>query len=230
MRGPSLCCCCCCAVLSSWGVRLCASAGVRAPVCLAEFLTKKHQYLGSIQQWESPNAKYSSVAKITAKLWQFQWFIYSRVQAVREMKEVCACGNVCWMHFSICGAGLESKLHENINTFDKKKRKAEASIPFSSRRFKGIFLSGPPLCVWGDARRRCDERRQSQRKSRNSPFQEKVTCAKLHTKWFTGFGISSLLGVLIYTGVWCRPPSRAGAKEAWDLAIQWKCRLFLWNV
>lgn len=25
-----------------------------------------------------------------------------------------------WMHFSICGVRHESKLHENINTFDQK--------------------------------------------------------------------------------------------------------------
>lgn len=143
MRGPSLCCCCCCAVLTLWGVCVC--------VCVwrggfdSERQAKEHQYHSGILQWESPHSKYSSVGEITAKLWQFQWFIYSRVQPVRELKGcMCVLECVCVDALSyFCGAGHESKLHENINTFDQK----ICSDLFSLRGFKGIFMG--PLCACG---------------------------------------------------------------------------------
>ncbi len=161
MRGPSLCCCCCCAALSLWGVCACVCMCFCPSGFNSERQAEKHQYHSSILQWESPNTKYSSVPKITAKLWQFQWFIYSRVEAVKEMKG-CMCVGVC-----VDGSvGHESKLHENINTFDPK----SASISFLRAGFKGIFGG---LCVHvGDGGYCCDERKQSQRKSNESPFKK----------------------------------------------------------
>lgn len=53
------------------------------------------------------------------------------------------CVGVCvWMHFSICGVGLESKVHENINTFDQK----YASISFLRA---GLREFSRPLCACG---------------------------------------------------------------------------------
>lgn len=40
-----------------------------------------------------------------------------------------------WMHFSICGAGLESKLHENIKTSDEK------NPPKKNRGIDPLFLA-----------------------------------------------------------------------------------------
>lgn len=84
-----------------------------------------------------------------------------------------------WLCFSICGAGHESELHENINTSDQKKKK-KASI---SRLRAGLreFFQGGSYAHVGNARYGCDEARQS-RRNQKSPLQEKVTCAKKHTK------------------------------------------------
>ena len=48
-----------------------------------------------------------------------------------------------WMHFSICGAAHESKLHENINTFDQK----YAPISFLRAGLRECFLGGPYVHV-----------------------------------------------------------------------------------
>lgn len=71
-----------------------------------------------------------------------------------------------WLRFSICSTGHESKLHENINSFDQK----YASISFSGG-FEGIF-QGPYMRV-GNARYCCDEKSQS-RRNQKSYVQEKV--------------------------------------------------------
>lgn len=221
MRGPSLCFCCCCAVLS-----LC----VCVPVLPRRFSTqkkqaKKHQYHSSILQWESPNAKYSSVGKITAKLWQSQWFIYSRVQAVREMKGACVCAWACvdaLFHLR-CGAWKQT-------TWKYKHLRSKICTDlFSSRGFKGIFL-GALMCMWekvGTAVMRGGKVREIKR----VPFKKKSPAPsyKLNDLQALAFSLSSEYW---YTQTYDAGPflSRNQRSVKWDLAILWKCLQFLLNV
>lgn len=176
MRVPPLCCCCCCccAVLSLWGACECA--------CLfggidSERQAKKHQYRSSILQWESPPAKYSSAAKITAKLRQFQWFFLFKGSGCNGDEA----GRCVWLLFTVRGMKVS---YMKIQTPSIKTM--HRSLFFV--RVWGNFQS--PYAHVGNATYRCDESRQS-RRNQKSPLQEKVTCAKLHTKWFTDFGIFS---------------------------------------
>lgn len=97
------------------------------------------------------------------------------------------CAWVCvWMHFSICGAGHESKLHENINTVDQK----ICTELFSSRGFKGVF--GALLCMWemvGTA----VMRRGKVREIKRVPFKKKspVQSYKLNDLQALAFSLSS---------------------------------------
>lgn len=86
MRGPSLCCrcCCCCAALT-----LCVYG--RAHVWAFDSETS---ILRGIQQWESPNAKYSSVAEINCKaLTMPMIYLFKGWASEGDEEEVCV--SVC---------------------------------------------------------------------------------------------------------------------------------------